>query len=98
MTDKPYAVITGASRGLGKAFAIECAKRNMNLVLIALPGEGLHQTADAISKQFSVNAIPFETDLSLEDACFTIFDFVEKKGRSGAFAYQQCGCRLGGKF
>ena len=79
MTNKPYAVITGASQGLGKAFAMECAKRSMNLVLIALPYEQLQQTSEAISKQFSVNVIPFETDLSSEDACLAIFDFVEKK-------------------
>lgn len=51
----------------------------MNLVLIALPYEQLKQTSEAISKQFSVNVIPFETDLSSEDACLAIFDFVEKK-------------------
>ncbi|WP_226805517.1 SDR family NAD(P)-dependent oxidoreductase [Agriterribacter humi] len=65
--------------GVGTAFAIECAKRNMNLVLIALPYEQLKQTSEAISKQFSVNVIPSETDLSSEDACLAIFDFVEKK-------------------
>jgi short-subunit dehydrogenase len=51
----------------------------MNLVLIALPYEQLKQTSEAISKQFSVNVIPSETDLSSEDACLAIFDFVEKK-------------------
>lgn len=32
-----FTVITGASRGLGKCLATECAKRGRNLILIAMP-------------------------------------------------------------
>jgi uncharacterized protein len=39
-----FAVITGASQGLGKAFAIELAKRNYNVVLVSLPGQNLKAT------------------------------------------------------
>jgi len=35
------ALITGASQGLGRAFAEECAGRGMELVLVALPDTGL---------------------------------------------------------
>ena len=38
MHNNCYTLITGASEGLGKALAIECAGRNMNLILVALPG------------------------------------------------------------
>jgi len=30
-----YALITGASAGIGKALAIECARRKMNLALVS---------------------------------------------------------------
>ena len=37
MTATSYTLITGASNGIGKALARECAARGMNLLLIALP-------------------------------------------------------------
>lgn len=79
MNKGPYAIITGASQGLGKAFAMECAKRKMNLVLTSLPGEQLTQTALFISETFAVTVVCYEADLSSEDACYAFFNFVEKK-------------------
>ncbi len=40
-TSRGNAVITGASQGLGKAFARQCAVSGKNLLLAALPGTGL---------------------------------------------------------
>src|SRR5436190_7378464 len=37
-----YTLITGASSGIGKALALECASRGMNILLVALPGDELH--------------------------------------------------------
>lgn len=36
-----YAVVTGGGQGLGKAFAENLASRGYNLILVALPGDGL---------------------------------------------------------
>lgn len=35
-----FAVVTGASSGLGRCFAIELARRGINTILVALPGSG----------------------------------------------------------
>ena len=34
-SNQAFTLITGASKGIGKSIAIECAKRKMNLILIA---------------------------------------------------------------
>lgn len=58
-----YAVLTGASQGYGKAIAFELASRNINLILVALPGEGLDKLASELSS-FGIQVIHYETDLT----------------------------------
>ncbi len=59
-----FAVVTGASQGLGKSFARELAKKKKNLVLISLPDEGLPELCDRLEKEFGVATMHYETDLS----------------------------------
>ncbi len=62
-----FALVTGASHGLGNAFAHELARRGINLILTSLPGEGLHETAQDIIERYHVKVIFFETDLSVNE-------------------------------
>lgn len=57
-----YAVVTGASKGLGKAFTLELASRGKNLLLLALKGEGLEAFCDKIRDRFSVKVHYLEVD------------------------------------
>ncbi len=50
-----YTLITGGSMGIGKALAFECASRGMNLLLVALPGKELSDTATELSEKFGIN-------------------------------------------
>ncbi len=61
------ALITGASMGLGRAFAVECARRGMDLILSSLPGEGLPETSESIARDAGVLVGHIEGDLT-EDA------------------------------
>lgn len=45
MKREEYALITGASMGLGRSFALELATRGYNLLLVSLPDEGLSEVA-----------------------------------------------------
>jgi len=65
--NKPYAVITGASRGLGKCFAQELAERKRNLILISLPEQNLLQTAHSLSENFGIRTKCYEIDLSQKE-------------------------------
>jgi uncharacterized protein len=61
---KKYALITGASRGLGKAFTIELAKRNINVLLVALPNDGLPELCNLLNTDYQVECDFFEADFT----------------------------------
>lgn len=70
------AIITGASEGLGKSFAIELASRRINLVLVSLPASGLPELVSFICKNFEVKVNYLETDLTLAESYPAIFDYL----------------------
>jgi uncharacterized protein len=72
-----YAVVTGASTGLGKAFAFELANRKINVILIALPNEGLPQLVEQL-KQLGVDAVCYETDLTRKENVQQITDQINQ--------------------
>ena len=72
MYKSSYALITGASEGLGKHFALECAARKLNLVLVALPHSNLQQVARFIQERYGVTVITVEKDLSEEASCYAL--------------------------
>lgn len=61
-----WAVITGASGGLGTSFSLACARRGFNLLLIDLPDKHLGSLADFICRNFPLQVKYLEMDLSLE--------------------------------
>jgi short-subunit dehydrogenase len=72
MNTNSYTLITGASDGFGKALAIECARRKMNLILVALPGPELYYLADFIERNFNVDVKAIEKDLTKENDCYDL--------------------------
>lgn len=76
MKNNIYTLITGASEGLGKALAIECASRNMNLILVALPGPEIFFLADFIRRNYGVEVIGIEKDLCRDESCADLFSEV----------------------
>ncbi len=74
MPSTVFTIITGASEGLGKAFALECASRKMNLILVALPSRELHCLAATIERNFRVTVIALEKDLTIEADCWSLYE------------------------
>ena len=62
-----YAVVTGASTGLGRCIALELAGRKINTILAALPGEGLPEVCKACRDAGTLSEY-FELDLADKEA------------------------------
>lgn len=60
----PWALVAGASEGLGAAYAEELAKRGLNLILIARRLEKLELLANKLSEEYSVEINCYSLDLS----------------------------------
>lgn len=67
MNTRKYTLITGASCGLGKELALECASRGKNLLLTALPGEQVDMLGEDIARKYMVDVKSFEADLTKSD-------------------------------
>jgi len=74
------ALITGASQGLGRAFAEECAGRGMDLLLVALGDTGLPETARILQRAHGVRIEAVEMDLIDPEAPRRLLDLAESKG------------------
>jgi short-subunit dehydrogenase len=64
---QPVAVITGASSGVGRATALESARRGTGLVLAVRRQQDLHEVAKEC-RAFAIPALTFALDVTDEDA------------------------------
>ena len=62
----PWALVTGASSGIGKEFARQIAASGINVVLVARRDALLAELGRAISKEFGVQYRALAVDLSQE--------------------------------
>lgn len=67
-----YALITGASSGIGREFSLLLASRGYDLILIARRGDRLLQLKKKIEQHFSITVCTECADLSSEETCKSI--------------------------
>ena len=82
MSEEKWAVVTGASQGIGRAMAAEAARRGLNLFLIALPDTGLPGVAEELSRLYEVDCEYWEIDLADRGAISGFVDFVRSSRRT----------------
>jgi short-subunit dehydrogenase len=63
----PWALVTGASRGLGAEFARQLAAKGLNLVLAARSEDQLKELAQMLEREYNISVKIIAIDLSRED-------------------------------
>ena len=79
MLNKKVALITGASRGIGKAIAIELAKSNMNIVVNYNKDEKEAVGVVEEIKKLGVESIAVKADVSNFEECIAMIEVIKKK-------------------
>jgi len=74
-----YALITGASSGIGYELALLFAKNGHNLILVARQENKLLQLADDLKTNYKIETQIISLDLSRFDAARVIFEQVQEK-------------------
>ena len=92
------ALITGASKGIGKAIAEELAKRKTDVLLVARSVDLLEQLAASLSAAYSVKADYLITDLTEPDAARKIFQWCIEKNHQVNMLINNAGYGLSGSF
>lgn len=74
------AFITGASSGIGEAFARALADQNFNLILIARRKEKLEELKSELGKNQEIKIQVFEADLSKMDDVECLYSYISNLG------------------
>lgn len=93
-----YALITGASKGIGKAIAEELAARKFNVLLIARSENELKKTASEIAEKYKVNTDFLVLDLSVINAAENIYNWCKQKNYAVQILINNAGYGLSGPF
>lgn len=94
---KSYALITGASAGLGKAIAGELAARGHNLILVALHGTGLKEFCSGLESVHRIEAHFIEADMCEPGMPDLIKEFTSSKGIAIDILINNVGIGYGGR-
>ncbi|HUM02588.1 MAG TPA: SDR family oxidoreductase [Thermoanaerobaculia bacterium] len=81
VADGAWAVVTGASSGIGAAIAEQLAARKIPLVLVARSAGALSERAAAWRERHGIDVEALPLDLSRPGAAAALFDATEGRGR-----------------
>jgi short-subunit dehydrogenase len=71
-----WALVTGATAGIGESFTRLLAKNNYNIVLVARDLPRMQERARALEEQFMVQTHIIQADLSTDAGCSTVEQYI----------------------
>ncbi|HZU66538.1 MAG TPA: SDR family oxidoreductase [Ktedonobacteraceae bacterium] len=92
------ALITGASSGIGTAFARILAAKGMHVILVARSEDKLRELANEIMGQFGVRAEVIAIDLGREGAAQDVYEEVQRRGLNVDLLINNAGFATHGRF
>lgn len=98
MDKKRFALVTGASAGLGEQFAHLFAKDHISMVLVARREERLKKIKSTLESQYNVQVEIFATDLTDHNSSEEIRKFLESKNIEIEFLVNNAGYGQSGEF
>ena len=74
-----YALVTGATSGIGLEISRDLARRGYNLILVARTKENLSKTSRELIKEYNIKCDYFSSDLTLINSPEEIYQFTSQK-------------------
>lgn len=73
MMDRQWALVTGASSGIGYAYAAEMASRGFNVVIVSNEEQAIAEKAEILKQTYHVEIIPLYRDLAIPEAAEELY-------------------------
>ncbi len=73
---KKWALVTGATAGIGESFTRLLATKGFNLVLVARDEARLHERAAGLKEKFGAQSVVIVADLATEAGCAKVEDYI----------------------
>src|SRR5262249_47744885 len=95
---RKWAIITGASSGIGKALAFQFAAGGFNLVLTARNESALNDVAAQCARQYSVDVEVIPADLARTESIDSLIDAISAKSQRYEVLVNNAGFGIHGDF
>jgi len=78
--DQKFALITGATQGIGYELAKRFAQDQYHLIMVARSQEDLERRAHELGQQYGITVVPIAKDLFKREGPFELYDEVKAQG------------------